>query len=192
MNRVVAFIGPSLVGKTTVAKRIAYLRGEKIVSTDSLCMHHTYHNDDPNESIELFDDLREYMDANNIRIVDIGSNTIENCSMKELDYLKKVLTVNGNEPIFYLLLPSENKDISHEFLSTMAKKLYKNQPDIQKSIELSLLTSAYEYLSPRVVHTLQGYKKTLFSGRNSYSQHLEWFVSDVVLNDLIINKPVDR
>lgn len=36
------------------------------MSTCSLCMHHTYHNYDSNESIEFFDDLREYMDANNI------------------------------------------------------------------------------------------------------------------------------
>ena len=188
MDRVVAFIGPSMVGKTTVAKRISLLTRESMVSTDALCLNHTYHTDDPEESIELFDDLKEYMTENNAKIVDIGANTIEMCGKRELDYLVKTLTINDKAPIFYLLLPSEDRNKSFEFLTKVSKKIYGSQPNIVTSIYGSLLSPAYRMLNPEIITTLKGYKKYLCTGKNSYVKHLEWTVTDVVLNDLLFNK----
>lgn len=192
MDRIIVFIGPSLVGKTTVSKRLSICLKTNKISTDTLCLHHTYHQDDPEESIELFDDLKRYIDQNNVRIVDIGSNTIESCSHKELDYLKKVLTINEKEPAFYLLLPSQNDDISFQYLSKVAKKLYGNNPEIQLSLKTSLSSPAYKYLNPTIIHTLEGYKPPLLFQKNAYVSHLETRVSDTIINDFVIKKNLKR
>ena len=134
MDRIVAFVGPSMVGKSTVSKRLAMLLNQKSVSTDSICLTHSYHADNAEESIELFDDLRDYIRENNIKIVDIGANTIEHCGPTELRYLKKVLTINGNDPIFYYLVPSKSTFKSYEFLSKTAKKIYGENKIIESSL----------------------------------------------------------
>jgi adenylate kinase family enzyme len=188
MDRIVAFIGPSMVGKTTVAKRLSLLTREKVISTDSLCLNHTYHIDDPEESIELFDDLKEYIDSNGTKIVDIGANTIEMCGKRELDYLQKVLTINDKKPVFYLLLPSSDYNKSFDFLSKTSKKIYGTNPDIISSLSASLLSPVYSMLNPNIIITLKDYKKTLCSGRNTYTKHLEWTVTDKVFNDLLFDK----
>jgi len=192
MDRIIVFIGPSLVGKTTVSRRLALLLNQKKISTDSLCLNHTYHQDDPEETIELFDDLKEYIIQHNVRIVDIGANTIETCGAKELDYLKKVLTVEGNEPIFYLLLPSKDNNTSFQYLSKVGKKLYGERPDLQISIKQSLLASSYRYLNPTVFYTLEGYKQPIFSQKNAYVRHLELSITDKILHDFILKKNIKR
>ena len=188
MDRIVAFIGPSMVGKTTVAKRLAMLIGEKSISTDTLCSMHSYHTDSAEESIELFDDLRDYVLDNNVKIVDIGANTIEHCGSAELKYLKKSLTINGNEPVFYYLLPSKSPFRSYDFLSRTAKKIYGENKIIDTSLKSSLHTFAYVYLNATTIYTLENYKRGLCTKKNTYKTHLEWTVTDTVLNDLLFDK----
>ena len=83
--------------------------------------------------------------------------------MKELDYLKKVLTINEKEPAFYLLLPSQNDDISFQYLSKVAKKLYGNNPEIQLSLKTSLLSKKLSILIQLMFGFLLNHVNCLFA-----------------------------
>lgn len=188
MDRIIVLMGPSMVGKTTIAKNISNKLGVNKISTDTLCHNHTYHNDDEEEVIELFDDLRKYVIDANVKIVDIGSNTIENCGKKELDYLKKCLTIDGKEPIFYVLLPHENNNVSFSFLSLIAKKLHIHQKEVIDSLKESLTTDSFTYLKPKVIYTLKDYKKPLIFTTNSYYKHLENLSNNLIKDISLIKK----
>jgi len=170
MKGLIVFIGPSMVGKTTFANNLRdNLRLNKI-STDTLCHHHNYHNED---AIELFDDLKNYVLKEKIDIVDIGSNTIENCSKTEIEYLIKSLTINDCPPKFYLLLPHQNSSISYSFLANMAKALKINTPEVLSSINETLTSHNLELLNPEIIYTIENYKQPLFNKSGNYKKHLD-------------------
>ena len=66
--------------------------------------------------MEVFDELKNRIDETGARVVELGTNVIEGCSQKELDHLKKVLTVNEQDPVFYLILPSHDFKKKYNFL----------------------------------------------------------------------------
>ena len=103
-------------------------------------------------------------------------------------YGVKNLTINDKKPVFYLLLPSSDYNKSFEFLSKTSKKIYGTNPDIISSLSASLLSPVYSMLNPNIIITLRDYKKTLCLGRNTYTKHLEWTVTDKVFNDLLFDK----
>jgi len=170
MKGLIVFIGPSMVGKTTFARNISDNLGVKKISTDTLCHHHNYH---PEDSIELFDDLRKYILEENVSIVDIGSNTIESCTKEEIEYLVKSLSIDGNLPNFYLLLPHKNNNISFTFLSSMAKTLKVYDKNVINSISESLTTENFKSLNPKIIYTLENYKQPLFNKSKNYKKHLD-------------------
>jgi len=174
LDKIIAFIGPSMVGKTTISKELAYDLNEEKISTDTFCKLHTYHSDTPEETLELFDHLKEYIYKNNVRIVDIGSNTIEDCTDDELKYIENALTINGNSPDFYLLLPTKDIYESYTFLEKSAKRLSYNTPEVLRSIRESLKCESFKKLRPTTIYTLDDYKKPFFkSTTTSYQNHLK-------------------
>lgn len=187
MRGITVFIGPSMVGKTTIAKDISRALGEDKISTDVLCHNHTYYKED---SIDLFDDLKDYMKWRKVTIVDIGSNTIESCTEEELKYLVDTLTINGVPPKFYLVLPHENKNISYGFLKGMAGLLKCGKhPAVLASLAQSLTTNNYKLLNPEIIYTLKGYKKPLFNRTKHYQNHLHKLSRDII-EDLKKDKPL--
>jgi len=174
LDKIIAFIGPSMVGKTTISKALAYNLNEEKISTDTFCKLHTYHSDSSEETLELFDHLKEYIQKNNVRIVDIGSNTIEDCSDDELKYIEKTLTINGNPPDFYLLLPSKDLYESYIFLEKTSKKLSYYTPEVLRSVRVSLKCKSFQKLRPTTIYTLEDYKKPFFkSSTTTYQNHLK-------------------
>ena len=169
LEKIIAFIGPSMVGKTTVSTMLAHKLNEQKISSDTFCKLHTYHSDTPEETLELFDHIQN----NNVRIVDIGSNTIEDCSDDELKYIINSLTINGNPPEFYLLLPSKDLYKSYTFLEKTAKKLSINTPEVITSIRESLTCDNFKKLQHTTIYTLDNYKKPILaSTTTSYKNHL--------------------
>lgn len=189
LDKIIAFIGPSMVGKTTISKTLAYYLNEEKISSDTFCRLHTYHSDTPEETLELFDHLKEYIQKNNVRIVDIGGNTIEDCSDNELKYIIKTLTINGNPPDFYLLLPSKDKYESYNFLVKTAKKLSCHTPELINSIQESLTCNNFQKLKPTTIYTLNDYKKPFFmSSTQSYKNHLNMIAKSIAQKYIISEK----
>lgn len=177
MDNLIVFIGPSMVGKTTLANNLRDRLGLNKISTDVLCHMHNYH---PEDSIELFDDLRKYVLEEKVKIVDIGSNTIESCTKEEIDYLINSLTFNGLQPKFYLILPHENKNVSYSFLANMAKTLKVNSKEVLYSVKESLTTENFKLLNPETIYTLKNYKLPLFNKSKNYKKHLDNISKDLI------------
>ena len=184
-ENIIVFMGPTLVGKSTIAKRLALLLNENFVNTDTLCLNHSYHEDD---AIELFDDLKDYVNAKQAKVIEIGSNTIETCTKEELDYLIKVLTINGKLPTFYLVLPHKNNNASFKFLYNMAKSLdLHKDSSVIDSLNDSLTTPCLNYLNPTIIETLADFKQPSLNKLKRYPKHLEKIAKDIYLSLQINN-----
>lgn len=173
MNKIIALLGPELIGKSTVADRIAEYTSEKVIRTKDFSYAYPFYTCAPEESMEIFDQLKTQIDETGARIIEIETNIIEACSQKELDYLKKILTVEGNEPSFYLLLPSEDFGKSYRFLFGICNKTYGFVPGLMTHVTTSLVNPAYNMLEPKKLYTLDGYKKPLFNAQGAYIRNLD-------------------
>ncbi len=171
LNRIIVFIGPTMVGKTTVSKNLALKLGVEKFSTDSLCAYHRYYEGHA-EEINLFTEIKEWVLKNNIKILDIGGNTIEHCNDETLKFLVDALTINGNPPVFYLLRPTKSFSSSYKFLQSVAIKIHNYNNHVLQIISEGLANKVYHKLNPKVIYTLNSLNPSLAFSTKAYCKNL--------------------
>ena len=119
---IILLIGPSDVGKSTVAKTLEEKLGLKRVSFDSLLIYHGLYDLTNNDIIEFLD--QTIYDGYNL--IDIGGNTLTDFTVTEQKKLIETLDKHGDYSIYYLK-PYKDDKKSLKFLYKMTLQTF-NDP----------------------------------------------------------------
>lgn len=119
---IILLIGPSDVGKSTVAKTLEEKLGLKRVSFDSLLVYHGLYDLTNNDIIEFLD--QTIYDGYNL--IDIGGNTLTDFTVTEQKKLIETLDKHGDYSIYYLK-PYKDDKKSLKFLYKMTLQTF-NDP----------------------------------------------------------------
>ncbi len=119
---IILLIGPSGVGKSTVAKTLEEKLGLKRVSFDSLLIYHGLYDLTNNDIIEFLD--QTIYDGYNL--IDIGGNTLTDFTVTEQKKLIETLDKHGDYSIYYLK-PYKDDKKSLKFLYKMTLQTF-NDP----------------------------------------------------------------
>ena len=119
---IILLIGPSGVGKSTVAKTLEEKLGLKRVSFDSLLVYHGLYDLTNNDIIEFLD--QTIYDGYNL--IDIGGNTLTDFTVTEQKKLIETLDKHGDYSIYYLK-PYKDDKKSLKFLYKMTLQTF-NDP----------------------------------------------------------------
>ena len=119
---IILLIGPSGVGKSTVAKTLEEKLGLKRVSFDSLLIYHGLYDLTNNDIIEFLD--QTIYDGYNL--IDIGGNTLTDFTVTEQKRLIETLDKHGDYSIYYLK-PYKDDKKSLKFLYKMTLQTF-NDP----------------------------------------------------------------
>lgn len=184
MDKIIALIGPEFIGKGTVTKKLAEVIMQPAVSTREISDYHTLYTCEPEESMEIFDVLKSKIDETGARIVEIETNLIEGCGPKELEYLKKILTVNENEPSFYLVLPSHDFSKNNKVVTDLYSRAYGPVRGMMVHVSTALYNPAYDMLNPTRLYAMDGFRKPLFHADQAYTKYLDHSVLLPILSDI--------
>lgn len=119
---IILLIGPSGVGKSTVAKTLEEKLGLKRVSFDSLLIYHGLYDLTNNDIIEFLE--QTIYDGYNL--IDIGGNTLTDFTVTEQKKLIETLDKHGDYSIYYLK-PYKDDKKSLKFLYKMTLQTF-NDP----------------------------------------------------------------
>lgn len=119
---IILLIGPSDVGKSTVAKTLEEKLGLKRVSFDSLLVYHGLYDLTNNDIIEFLE--QTIYDGYNL--IDIGGNTLTDFTVIEQKRLIETLDKHGDYSIYYLK-PYKDDKKSLKFLYKMTLQTF-NDP----------------------------------------------------------------
>lgn len=119
---IILLIGPSGVGKSTVAKTLEEKLGLKRVSFDSLLVYHGLYDLTNNDIIEFLE--QTIYDGYNL--IDIGGNTLTDFTVTEQKRLIETLDKHGDYSIYYLK-PYKDDKKSLKFLYKMTLQTF-NDP----------------------------------------------------------------
>lgn len=119
---IILLIGPSDVGKSTVAKTLEEKLGLKRVSFDSLLVYHGLYDLTNNDIIEFLE--QTIYDGYNL--IDIGGNTLTDFTVTEQKRLIETLDKHGDYSIYYLK-PYKDDKKSLKFLYKMTLQTF-NDP----------------------------------------------------------------
>ena len=119
---IILLIGPSDVGKSTVAKTLEEKLGLKRVSFDSLLVYHGLYDLTNNDIIEFL----EQTIYDEYNLIDIGGNTLTDFTVTEQKRLIETLDKHGDYSIYYLK-PYKDDKKSLKFLYKMTLQTF-NDP----------------------------------------------------------------
>ena len=119
---IILLIGPSDVGKSTVAKTLEEKLGLKRVSFDSLLVYHGLYDLTNNDIIEFL----EQTIYDEYNLIDIGGNTLTDFTVIEQKRLIETLDKHGDYSIYYLK-PYKDDKKSLKFLYKMTLQTF-NDP----------------------------------------------------------------
>lgn len=118
---IILLIGPSGVGKSSVAKTLEKELGLKNISFDSVLSYHGLCDLTNNDVIEFVEQVIE----DGYNLIDIGGNTLTDFSVTDRERLYKVLEKYGDYSIFYLK-PYKDDKKSLKFLYKMTLSTFNN------------------------------------------------------------------
>ena len=170
LDRLIILVGPTLVGKTAIAKNLASILGVEQINTEGLCEGYNYIDKEDGEA--LIKTMKKWIESRNISILDLSGNVAELCLRETVEDMYNKLTINNNPPEIYMILPDKNKDKSLSFLVSMAKKLKMDEDSILRDVVQSLMTPNFNNLKVNPVYTLSGVKFPKLMSKSSYLSHL--------------------